>query len=343
MARYINAYLTKCLIAFLLGLTVSILAKYVLKIDAVFAYLSLSGATLVLAALWAELLDMAPQTSPLRARQKFAGKALILREQSVPAAKIISIYGAILLYVGAVVFFAETSASRSFSHAAALLPLRHTSNLNLYLRTAPAWLAAIGTVSAVIVALWQILAQRRENASQLYFEKAETALRTVVEDFLGKTTPEGRPLNHRRHWLNFARGIGTAQELANKIKSRDLKDIWKRTEHYWRERTYDALSPQWGSFPVDYYGYSAPEEQYKNFAQLPQERAPLSEPSLVSVYGWAQWPKEYPDPLDREMQFTDEQIDKMEIFGPRGLAEYIKILRNPVKPRQRSGTTDHDT
>ena len=211
------------------------------------------------------------------------------------------------------------------------------------LQKGPAWLAAIGTTSAVAVALWQNRGQRKESASRIYFEKAETALRTAVEDFLSKTTPEGRPLNDRRHWLNFARAIGTVQELANKIETAELKDIWKRTEHYWRERTYDALSPQWDSFPVDYYGYSAPEEQHKNIAQSPQERAPLSEASLVAVYGWAQWPKGYRDPLDREMQFTDEQIENMDTFGPRGLAEYIKILRNLLKPRECSGTTDHDT
>jgi len=158
-------------------------------------------------------------------------------------------------------------------------------------------------------------------------------LQTAVKDFSSTTDAHGRPLNDRRHWLNFARGVGTAQAIAAKIQLAEFRELWKRTEHYWRERTFDLLRPTWDSFPAEYYGYVAEAEQHKNIAQSPDERAPLSEASLVFVYHWVNWPKDHPDVLDRGMKFTDEEVSKMETFGPRGLAEYIKILRNLRKPK----------
>jgi hypothetical protein len=191
------------------------------------------------------------------------------------------------------------------------------------------WLTAIGTCGAVIVALWQVRGARNESTSQRYFERAESMLRTVVNDFILKADTEGRPHNDRRHWLNFARGIEAARSLAAGIKTSELKIIWTETEHYWRERVYGVLQPQWESYPAEYYGYTKPAEIIKNFAQGKDERQPLSEASLVLVYRWVAWPKDRPDSLDRKSKFTDDEIELMRTFGPRGLGEYITILRDP--------------
>jgi hypothetical protein len=196
----------------------------------------------------------------------------------------------------------------------------------------PDWLVAVGTIGAVIVALFQARGQRRESASRMYFDQALNALRTAVEDFLGVKDEDGRPRNDRRHWLNFARGVGNAQALAEKIQTPELIDLWKSSEHYWRERTYDALTPLWDSFPVEYYGYAG-AEKHKNIATSPNERQPLSEPSLVFVYRWINWPKDLPDVLDRSAKFTDDEVERMELFGPRGLGEYIKTIREHRSPR----------
>jgi len=208
------------------------------------------------------------------------------------------------------------------------VPLECSCAWKLFLDKLPDWLVAIGTLGAVWVALWQVFAQRAESTSRTYYDQAATALRSAVEDFSGEVLANGRPVNKRRHWLNFARGIGTAQELAARIRTNDLRDIWSRTEHYWRERVYDLLDPMWDSYPVDYYGYSAPADLHKNFAFSPGDREPLSEPSLVVVYKWIDWPKGYQDSLDKALKFADAEITKMESFGPRGLAAYIGILRN---------------
>jgi hypothetical protein len=197
------------------------------------------------------------------------------------------------------------------------------------------WLTAFGTVGAVITALlvsfFQTRTARRESASRTYFEEAVSALRIAVEDFARKSLPDGRPLNDRRHWLNFARALRTARSLATNIQTSELRDIWNSTEHYWRERVYDLLNPLWESLPADYYGYVAEEDKHKNFATAPGERAALSEASLVVVYHWIRWPDDRPDSVDRKLEFGDDEIEQMELFGPRGLARYLKVLREVRK------------
>lgn len=200
----------------------------------------------------------------------------------------------------------------------------------------PDWLVAAGTIGAVWVALFQGRSQRRESASRTYFDAALSAVETAVKDFLGTPDGHGPPRNDRRHWINFARGIGNARDIARRIESPELKELWIRSEHYWRERTYDALSPMWASFPVEYYGYSG-DERHKNIGTAPGERMSLSESSLVFVYHWIEWPKDVPDALDKRATFTDDEVERMETFGPRGLADYIRILRELRRPPGSSG------
>lgn len=332
MKRNPITFLNWYIVIWFLGLVFSIFAGHILKIDAPAKYFSLTGAALALYITCKELFNSSPRTLTVWQRITHAVDVLANRDQSGSPAKVTAMWSGIFLSTAAIFSFLHTSTTQSASHISVLQPPGRTPTLNLHLRVSPAWIAAIGTVSAVIVALWQILRQQKESASRLYFEKAETALRTAVDDFLAKTTKEGRPLNDRRHWLNFARGIGTAQELASKIKTRELEDIWKRTEHYWRERSYDALSPLNDSFPAEYYGYTEPGQRIKNFAYSPQDWAPLPEAALVFVYRWIKWPEGYPDSLNRDMKFTEDEITLMESFGPRGLAQYIRIIRNPQPP-----------
>ena len=173
----------------------------------------------------------------------------------------------------------------------------------------------------------QAAEERKTTRSTIYFQQAEIALRTAVSDFTKTTDKKGRPLNDRRHWLNFARGVSTAQKLSQAIEDDSLKEIWIRTEHYWRERVYDVLSPQFDSFPAEYYGHVAPNEQGKNVGAEPGDRLPISEPSLVFVYRWIKWPSNLEDDLDRKTRFRDDELEEMELFGPRGLARFIRVLR----------------
>jgi hypothetical protein len=186
---------------------------------------------------------------------------------------------------------------------------------------------AVGTIGAVIVALGQTRAARREAASRARREAAESILHHAVADFVGNRDGNGRPVNDRRHWLNFARAVQVTQRLASKIELEEQREIWLESEHLVREQMYDILQPLGESYPADYYGHMSDAEFIKNFAQSPGDRAPISEPSLITVYDWVRWPEGRADPLDRQLKFTDDQLERMELFGPRGLARFITKLR----------------
>jgi hypothetical protein len=215
-----------------------------------------------------------------------------------------------------------------------IFPGLHTEPLKMLIDTA----VAVGTIGAVVVALWQLNSQRIENQSRTNLTEAKRALDQAVNDFLARQDSDGRPLNRRRHWLTFARGILIAQSFGERIKDYDLRKTWAETEHYWRDRTYDALYPNESippdSFPSEYYGYMDDKEFIKNFAQSPGDRVPISEASLTFIYRWAKWPEGRADPLDRHTKFTDDELESMEMFGPRGLGRYIKKCRDYFKSQK---------
>jgi hypothetical protein len=188
-------------------------------------------------------------------------------------------------------------------------------------------LAFVGVILTIYNDRLKAIEEKKTTRSTVYFQQAEATLRTAVNDFLNTTDEAGRPKNSRRHWLNFARGVSTAQKLGERIEDESLKEIWTRTEHYWRERVYDVLDPTFESYPAEYYGYTKPDEQIKNFSALAGERMALSEPSLVFVYRWIVWPPNLADDLDRSSKFDELEIEKMHALGPRGLANFIRILR----------------
>lgn len=188
-------------------------------------------------------------------------------------------------------------------------------------------LVAIGTLGAVAVALWESLSQRADAASRVYFEEARRSLEIAIDTFLSKTDDAGRPLNDRLHWLNFARGLNTALALGRKIRSRELSEIWSETAHQYRSKLYDVLKPVGDSIPAGYYGYIDNELMHKNIVQNLDDWMPLSEASLVTVYRWLKWPKERADPIDRDLEFAPEEIERMTLFGPKGLGEYLTKMR----------------
>jgi hypothetical protein len=198
-----------------------------------------------------------------------------------------------------------------------ILPRLSIEPLKLLIDT----LVAGGTIGAVIVALRQGAHGQRESRSIAYRDAAVQHLERAVHNFLSHQLANGRPTNTRRHWLNFARAIQVSRHLASKIELSEQREIWIQQEHMLRERVYDVLEPLGASYPADY---------YRNTPVTPStDGLPIAEQSLVAIYGWVTWPSDLPDPLDRRTRFSEEQRDLMRTFGPRGLAEFIDILRPP--------------
>jgi hypothetical protein len=197
-------------------------------------------------------------------------------------------------------------------------------------------LVAIGTIGAVMVALWQMSVQRDENQSRINLTEARRTLESAVNDFLSKKDQLLRPIGDRRHWLTFARGVSMARSFGTQITNPTMRRTWEETEHYWRERVYDVLSPVFESYPADYYGYMDEADFHKNLAFSPGDREPVAEKSAAFVYRWVKWPDDRPDPLNETPKFSDEELERMEGFGPRGCAAYFKKLRT-WRPPPRTG------
>lgn len=198
-----------------------------------------------------------------------------------------------------------------------ILPGMHIEYAKLLIDTA----IAIGTIGAVIVALRQGAEGQRETRSIAYRDAAVQHLEKAVASFLSNPLANGRPLNTRRHWLNFARAIQVSRHLASKIELIEQREIWIQQEHMLRERVYDVLQPLGESYPADYYRQTPVAAHMDGLA--------IAEQSLVAIYGWVTWPSDLPDPLDRKTRFSEEQRDLMRSFGPRGVAQFVDILRPP--------------
>jgi hypothetical protein len=186
---------------------------------------------------------------------------------------------------------------------AGIFPGWHLEPAKLIIDTA----VAVGTVSAVIVALQQGSQARVETRSRAFREAALQHLDMSRENLLSKGLP---PHNTRRHWLNFARAMRESQRLASLIETDEQKTIWRVQENLRRDDSYL-------------------ESFYRVPAHASQDGLGLAEQSLVVIYTWVKWPDDMPDPIDRKTRFTEEERGDMRTMGPRGLAEYIDRLRPP--------------
>jgi len=185
------------------------------------------------------------------------------------------------------------------------------------------WLVAIGTIGAVVVALFANRSERLARGAQIYFDEAARLIQSTFKDFTDKRDGEGRPLNERVHWLNFARGVATAKNFAQRISTDELREVWREVEQYWRIKTYDELAVTGESFPEHYYGYVG-ADRTKNSVTPAGENMALSDKSLRYIYRWVKWPKDQPDPVSDQPPFTDEELETMDFVGPRGLAAYVR-------------------
>lgn len=180
---------------------------------------------------------------------------------------------------------------------------------------------AIGTIGAVVFTLWQSAKSARETKSLAYREAATNHLQKALATFLAKRDEAGRPYNGRRHWLDFARAIEVSRRMASRIEQPEQREIWREQEHAYRMELWDVLDPVADSYPYEY--YCGPPSTPGRLNELE-----ISTPSLKVVYEWVMWPEDLADPLDRKARFSDEALEKMRTFGPRGLATFAYMRQH---------------
>jgi hypothetical protein len=139
------------------------------------------------------------------------------------------------------------------------------------------------------------------------------------------------PCKSRLAWLTAARLLMAAEDLGQEITEPSHKLVYRKIKEYWRHRFYVLIFPNFPEgLPSTFYG----ENPADVIIHSERKGEPLSEKSLVFLYRFIKWPEEMPDPLAKVKDFTDEEIAKMELTGPRSLFRHlsaIRELKNAIK------------
>jgi hypothetical protein len=195
------------------------------------------------------------------------------------------------------------------------------------LRGAPSlpWIPEITPLvvtAGVLVALITMLLNLRRNRSEDVLEAATDLFEKAHESLVNK---DGELLNHRLSWLSAARLIATAERLARELTETSHKSIYQTKRDYWRTRLYDLLHQSMPEGPSAEFFAEKPEHM---IAHSDDVRAPLSEKSIAFLYRFCSWPKNAPDPISDVANFSDEEIQRMQAFGPRSLGRLLEKVRN---------------
>ena len=179
-------------------------------------------------------------------------------------------------------------------------------------------LVAAGVLTALVAFLFNLRRARSEDLLE-----AATDLLEKAYEKLAPKDESTQPSNRRLAWLSSARLVITAETLGRNITEPSHELIYREKMEYWRTRLYELIWPSIEGLPSSFYAES-PEHMIGHSGDV---RDPLSEKSLAFLYRFVRWPEDKADPLGDEPQFTDEEIDQMCSFGPRGLGSLLAEVR----------------
>ncbi len=182
-------------------------------------------------------------------------------------------------------------------------------------------LVAAGILTALVAFLVNLRRARSEDlleAATDLLEKAHEKLAPAPQD------DSPLPSNSRLAWLSAARLIITAEALGKNITEPSHRLIYREKKEFWRTRLYELIWPSIEGLPSSFYAEN-PEHMTAHSGRV---RDPLSEKSLAFLYRFVRWPENMPDPLGDEPTFTDEEIERMQTFGPHGLGGFLAEVRS---------------
>jgi hypothetical protein len=166
------------------------------------------------------------------------------------------------------------------------------------------------------------------------FLKAATDLLEKAYEILSPPHGTNEPPNDRLTWLTASRLISSAEKIATLITQKNHCLIYREKREYWRALFYDLICPSVEGLPSSFY---AEEPDHMN-AYMGGDRPPIAERSLAFMYRFVKWPEGIEDPIGSEPLFTDQEIDRMSTFGPRGLGNLMAEARQ----RHRREATNGD-
>lgn len=180
------------------------------------------------------------------------------------------------------------------------------------------FIISVGVLVAFLTFLFTL---RRGRSDDLL--NAATDLLEKAYQMLSPTNEEDQPKNDRRAWLSAARLIRAAEKLGARITEESHRLIYRENREYWRARFYDLIFPSIEGLPSTFYA-ERPEHMISHPLDV---RAPLSEKSIAFLYRFVRWPKGLEDPIRDEPNFTEEEVERMCTFGPRGLGNLLVSVR----------------
>lgn len=179
-------------------------------------------------------------------------------------------------------------------------------------------LITAGVLIALITLLFNVLRSRSEE-----FLKVATELLEKAYAELAPAKDSAIPSNERLSWLSAARLIATAEKLSKEIKEETHRLIYQEKREYWRTRLYLLIFPSTDGLPAAFYA----EEAAHMIGYTGRVRPPLEEKSLAFLYRFVRWPEGLSDPVANVPRFSEEEIEKMRSFGPRGLGNLMAEVR----------------
>ena len=190
-------------------------------------------------------------------------------------------------------------------------------------------IAQLLAAAAIFIALTTFLTKlRRERSDDTL--KAAIDLLEKAYGMLSSTEDRGKPSNRRLSWLSSARLVATAEELAGHVTDRSHQLIYDRTREYWRNRLYELICPsQPDGLPSTFFA-ERPEHMV---TWSDEHREPISERSIAYLYRFIHWSETTVDPIGEVPKFSEEEIEKMLAFGPRGLGRLLREVRNFDTPK----------
>jgi len=160
----------------------------------------------------------------------------------------------------------------------------------------------------------------RRHLSEDYYKEAKDQLSKAYENL--SHYKDGMLDNDRLRWLTTARMISVSNMLSKKIMMSSHKIINREDRQFWRIKFSNIVE----DFPAKFYA----EKPEHLMMHAGHERSPIAEASLVEIYDFMKWPDDYVDPL-YDKRFSNEEIERMTIRGPRGLGYLLKAHRELKK------------
>lgn len=211
----------------------------------------------------------------------------------------------------------------------------------------PQHVATVGLAIALVAAVISYFTQRTVSLRSKIDESENLAVSGALElleeavQKLSRSVEQDR--RSRIDWLTAARNIRIAKQLVEQVQDPARKALALERELLYRQRIRNILSPfetgDLNGLPERFFADSPSD--YTRFVCGKGKLDPIAESSLVEIYRFVQWPDGVKDVLEDNLEFSEQEIDRMVSFGPRCLgnlmaeAHRLRGMRPALEPGQR--------